>query len=46
VSALEFLENRIPGARLEVVAASHLAPIEVDLSNLLLEHIRSASALS
>ena len=38
-----FLRDRIPGARLAIVAASHLAPIEVDLSGLLIQHIRSAS---
>lgn len=42
VAAAVVLRDGIPGARLEVVTSSHLAPIEVDLSGLLLAHVMRA----
>jgi 3-oxoadipate enol-lactonase/4-carboxymuconolactone decarboxylase len=42
VAGMRLMHDRIARSRLEIVPASHLAPIEVDLSELLLDHVRSA----
>lgn len=43
VAASVALRDGIPGARLEVVAASHLAPVETDLTALLRAHLDRVS---
>jgi pimeloyl-ACP methyl ester carboxylesterase len=42
VAGLQLMRDRIAGSRQEIVPASHLAPIEVDLSEILRDHVRSA----
>lgn len=46
VVASVVLRDGIPGARLEVVASSHLAPVEVDLSDLILDHVVRAPVVT
>ena len=41
VAGMRLMRDRIAGSRLEIVPASHLAPIEVELSGLILDHLRS-----
>jgi 3-oxoadipate enol-lactonase/4-carboxymuconolactone decarboxylase len=41
VAGMQLMRDRIAGSRLEIVPASHLAPIEVQLSGLILDHLRS-----
>jgi 3-oxoadipate enol-lactonase len=42
VAGMQLMADRIAGSRLEVLPVSHLAPIEMDLSTVLLDHLRSS----
>ena len=42
VADMQLMRARIAGSRLEIVPASHLAPVEIELSELILDHVRSA----
>ncbi len=41
VAGMQLMRERIAGSRLEIVPASHLAPVETELSALILDHLRS-----